>query len=152
MILDNLALWPQYAAISPRFKKGFEFLQKVNEQTPDGRSEIDGDDVFAIALRTSTTPVAGREYEVHRKYIDIQYIHRGREAMHWAPLAGLSKVTMAFDPEQDAALYSLTPEGQAIRVNQGQFAIFFPEDAHIPSCHWADAAEPVFKVVVKVRV
>jgi biofilm protein TabA len=152
MILDTLKLWPQYAGFSPHFKTAFEFLEKVDDRTPDGRIEIAGDDVFAIALKTSTSAVAGREYEVHRKYIDVQYIHRGREVMYWAPLSGLSKVTMPFDVEQDAALYALTPEGQPLQVSAGQFAIFFPEDAHIPSCNWSEAVEPVVKVVVKVRV
>lgn len=152
MILDNFSQWERYASVSPYFKSAFEFLQKVDELSPDGRTEIDGDDVFAIAVRTATKPVAGRDYEVHRKYIDIHYIHTGREVIYWAPLASLSNVTMPFDSEQDAALYAGTPEGQPIRVSSGQFAIFFPEDAHIPSCDWADAAENVFKVVAKVRV
>ncbi len=151
MILDSLDQWPTYAGISPRFKKGFEFLRQVSDSIPEGRNEIDGEDVFAIVVKTTTTPVAGREFEVHRKYIDVHYIHAGREAMAWAPLASLMKVTMAFDPEQDAALFALVPSPQMVNVLRGQFAVFFPEDGHIPSCT-VDAPEPVFKVVLKVRV
>ena len=151
MIFDLLEQWPTYAGISSRFRQGFEFLRQVSDRTPEGRNEIDGDDVFAIAVKTTTTPLAGREFEVHRKYIDVHYIHTGREAMAWAPLSSLSKVTMAFDPEQDAALFAPVASRQVFTVQRGQFAIFFPADGHIPSCV-VDAPEPVFKVVLKVRV
>ncbi|MSU69815.1 MAG: DUF386 domain-containing protein [Opitutaceae bacterium] len=151
MILDNLTQWRQYAAISPRFKKGFEFLQKVTDLTPEGRNEIDGEDVFAIVVKTTTKPVEGRQLEVHRKYIDVHYVHSGREAMYWSPLATLTNPTMPFDPEQDAALYALVPEAQPLHVDRGQFAIFFPEDAHVPSCAWGQPGA-VFKAVLKIRV
>lgn len=151
MILDNLVLGRQYAGISPRFEKAFSFLQRVNDRLPDGRNEIDGDDVFALVVRTTTKPVEGRQLEVHRKYIDIQYVHTGREVMYWAPLASLKTVTMPYDAAQEAALYAFQPDAQPIRVRGGQFAIFFPEDGHIPSCAW-DQPEEVFKVVIKVRV
>ncbi|MSU46516.1 MAG: DUF386 family protein [Lacunisphaera sp.] len=51
MILDTLRQWRQYNAISPRFEKAFAFLQQVTDQTPVGRHEIAGDEVFALAPR-----------------------------------------------------------------------------------------------------
>ena len=38
-----------------------------------------------------------------------------------------------------------------VQVRAGQYAIFYPDDAHIPSCAWGAPAE-VLKVVVKVKV
>jgi YhcH/YjgK/YiaL family protein len=58
---------------------------------------------------------------------------------------------MPFDVEKDAALFGLIPEGVPLQVRAGQYAILFPEDGHVPSCAWEEAAE-VFKVVIKVRV
>ena len=151
MILDTLSQWHQYNAISPRFEKAFAFLQLVTDQTPVGRHEIDGEDVFAFVQQHSTKSVQERQYESHRKYIDVQFFQRGREVIYWAPLPLLTNVTMPFDVEQDAALYGLIPEGVPFQVRAGQFAILFPEDGHIPSCAWDQPAE-VLKVVVKVRV
>ena len=151
MILDNLAQWRQYRAILPRFDQAFAFLQQVTDQTKVGRHEISGEDVFAFVQQHVAKPVAERQYESHRKYIDVQYVVRGREIMYWAPLPLLTNVTMLFDAEQDAALYGLIPQGVPVKVTAGQFTIFFPEDGHIPSCAWDDPAE-VLKVVVKVRV
>jgi YhcH/YjgK/YiaL family protein len=98
-----------------------------------------------------TAPVETRQYEAHRRYIDIQYMVHGREIMHWAPLPMLTHVTMPFDVEKDAMLLGLAPGGAPIPVQAGQFAVFFPDDGHIPSCAWDEPAE-VLKVVVKVRV
>ncbi len=151
MILDTLSQWRQYNALSPRFEKAFAFLQQVTDQTPVGRHEIAGDDVFALVQRHNTKPVQERKYEAHRKYIDIQYVHSGREIIYWAPLPLLTTVTMPFDVEKDAALFGLIPEGVPLQVRAGQYAILFPEDGHVPSCAWEEAAE-VFKVVIKVRV
>lgn len=151
MILDSLDQWHQYAALSPRLAPAFDFLQQMTEGTPVGRHEIVGDDVFALVQRHRTTPVEECQYESHRKYLDVQYIHRGREVIYWAPLPLLTNVTMPFDPAKDAALYGLTPEGLPVPVRAGQFAILFPADGHAPSCAWDQPAE-VFKVVVKVRI
>jgi YhcH/YjgK/YiaL family protein len=151
MILDTLAQWRTYRALSLRFAAGFAFIEKATEKTPVGRHEIDGEDVYAFVQQHATTPLAERKYESHRKYIDIQFMLRGRELMYWAPLPLLKTVTMPFDVSKDAALYALVPEGVAVPVVAGQFAIFFPEDGHIPSCAW-DAPAEILKIVVKVRV
>lgn len=151
MILDTLAHGFQYHSLSPRFERAFAFLRQVTDQTTLGRHEIAGEDVFALVQQYGTQPVAGREYESHRKYIDVQYVQRGRELMYWAPLPLLRVGSMAYDAAKDAALYGLVPEGVPLQVRAGQFAIFFPEDGHIPGCAWDQPAE-VRKVVVKVRV
>lgn len=151
MILDSLSQWQRYSTLSPRFAPAFAFLQQVTDTTKVGRHEIAGDGVYALVQKHSTKPVAERQYESHRKYIDIQYIQRGREVMYWAPLARLNNVTMPFDAAQDAALYGLIPDGVPLAVRSGQFAIFFPDDGHIPSCAWDEPAE-ILKVVVKVMV
>lgn len=153
MILDTLSQSRQYNAISPRFEPAFAFLHQVTDRTKLGRHEIAGDDIFALVQQHNTKPVRERQYESHRKYIDIQYVHRGREIIYWAPVPLLTNVTMPFDVEKDAALYGLIPDGGVpIQVRAGQFALLFPEDGHVPSCAWDDQPAEVFKVVIKVRV
>jgi YhcH/YjgK/YiaL family protein len=151
MILDLLSQWHRYSAITPHFARAFAFLEQVDDELSVGRHEIVGEDVFAIVQRHATHPVEDAHFEVHRKYIDVQYILRGREVIYWAPLELLTDVFMPFDEEKDAALYGFGPEGIPIPMLAGHFAVFFPSDAHIPSCRWEQSAE-VQKVVVKVRI
>lgn len=151
MILDTLANHAQYAAISPRFARAFAFLQQLPADAAVGRHEIDGEEIYAFVQKHQTKPVAEKLMEVHRKYIDIQYMVKGREIIMWAPLADLKECTMTFDSAVDAALYKCIPEMVPIPVLPGQFALLFPEDGHAPSCAW-DAPAEVLKVVVKVMV
>lgn len=151
MILDTLSLWRRYAALHPRFPRAFSFLEHVTAATDVGRHEIEGDDLFALVQRYDTRPAAGMQFEAHRRYIDIQFIARGREVIHWSPLAALTEVTLAYDPAKDAALFKAIDGMTPVRLAAGQFTIFFPDDAHMPCCTWDDPAE-VMKVVVKVAV
>ena len=149
MILDTLANHARYSGISPRFARAFAFLQQITADAAIGRHEIDGEEIYAFVQQHMTKPIAEKQLEVHRKYIDIQYVVKGREVIYWAPLAELTHVTMAFDEKVDAALYSGIPN--MVPVRPGQFVLLFPEDGHAPSCAW-DAPAEVLKVVVKVMV
>lgn len=151
MILDTLANHAQYSGISPRFARAFAFLEQLPADAALGRHEIDGDEVFAFVQQHSTKRLGDRQIEAHRKYIDIQYILRGREIVYWAPLPLLTNIAMPFDPESDAALFGVIPEVVPLQLRAGQFAILFPEDGHAPSCSWDQPAE-VLKAVVKVMV
>lgn len=150
MILDALAQGPAYAALNPRFARAFAFLRSVTPESAIGRHDIDGDEIYAFVQAHSTKPVADKLFEVHRHYIDIQYMVRGREIMAWAPLGSLGAPSQAFDAAIDAALYPFPAHAVHVPVVAGQFAIFFPADAHAPSCAWGDPAD-VLKVVVKVK-
>ncbi len=151
MIQDTLNNFARYEVLSPRFSKAFEFLRAVDGTLAPGRHEIDGDDVFALVQKYSTKPMDGALFEAHRKFIDVQYVHSGRETILWAPLAAMKELTKAYDETTDAALWRLVPELTPLHLSAGLFAILFPEDAHAPCVEW-EKPEEVFKVVVKVAV
>lgn len=151
MIFDTLENSARYASLNSRFAKAFEYLRTVDGTQPLGRFDLDGDDCFAIVQTYETKPVEKALFEAHRKYIDVQFIHCGRETILWAPLAAMKEETMAFNEEKDAALWKLVPDVTPLHISGGQFAILYPEDAHAPCVEWGKP-EQVFKVVVKVAV
>ena len=151
MILDTLPLWHRYAALHSGFARAFAFLEGVTPATADGRHDIDGDAIYALVQRYQTRATSGMQLEAHRRYIDVQFIARGREVIHWAPLAALSEVTLPYETTKDAGLFALPAATVPLRLVAGQFAILFPDDAHAPCCAW-DEPEDVLKVVVKVAV
>ncbi len=150
MILDTLKNSKKYETLSARFAKAFAFLRQVDGRQKLGRHEIDGDEVFALVQQYTTRPLEGAQLEAHRKYIDVQYVHTGRETMLWAPLAAMREENMAYDEKQDAALFKVVPERTPLRVAPGCFTIFYPDDAHAP-CLVDENPDAVFKVVVKVK-
>ncbi|WP_369461599.1 YhcH/YjgK/YiaL family protein [Thermoclostridium stercorarium] len=63
-----------------RFQKAFRFIREFHQnEKEDGRYEIDGNDVYALVQSYTTLPSDQCKWESHDKYIDIQYIVRGKE-------------------------------------------------------------------------
>lgn len=151
MILDTLDNADRYASLNSRFARAFDFLRTVDGSQALGRHDLDGDACFALVQTYESKPEEKALFEAHRKYIDVQFIHSGRETILWAPLAAMKEETMAYSEEKDAALWKLVPEATPLHVSAGHFTILWPQDAHAPCIEWGKP-EQVFKVVVKVAV
>jgi len=152
MIISDLEHIARQAAVSPGLEKALAFLRQPGARTlPDGKYELDGARVFAIVQRYSTVKTAGPKFEAHRKYIDVQFMAEGAELIGWAPLERLA-VTEAYDGEKDICFGSVPEAGWApLRLEAGQLAVLYPEDAHAPRLA-AGVPEPVTKIVVKIAV
>ena len=149
MVIDTLDHSAHYENLHPRFKAAFAFLKKPGiEAIATGRTEIDGAALFALVQEYETKPIHEGKLEAHRKYIDIQLVVEGEEFMGYAPLNGQS-AAKAFDSEKDCGFY----DGEAwfTRYRKGMFAIFFPQDAHLP-CRYTEKPSKVKKIVLKVAV
>jgi biofilm protein TabA len=151
MVHDTIDNAARYEALNSRFAKAFAFLRTVDGTQTPGRHDLDGDHCFALVQTYETKPKATAKFEAHRKYIDVQFIHSGRETILWAPLAAMREETLAYDEAKEAALWKLVPDVTELHLSAGHFAILFPQDAHAPCVEWGKS-ERVFKVVVKVAV
>ena len=149
MILDLLANSTVYEKLHPAFSSAFYFLRKTDLATiSEGRYAIDGERVYAIVQEYDTKPLADGFLETHTRYIDIQYLITGEELIGYAPLVGQA-VRTPYDTDKDIAF--LEGAADPIRVQQGQFAVFFPHDAHMPGRTMGEPKR-VRKVVIKVAV
>ena len=72
----------------------------------------------------------------------------GRELCEVAPLAEMQPDT-PYDPAKDIAFHH--GSGDPLTLRPGLFAVFFPEDAHMPSLALPTGPTPVRKVVLKVQ-
>ena len=147
MIVDNINQLKKYESVHPLFPLAIEFLSKKDlMDLPNGRHEIEGDDVFAIIARDNGKTIDEAQLEVHNEYIDIQVILSGVDSIGWKPRADCNDSVADFDPENDIQFYT---EKSDTRVTVGpmQFAIFFPEDAHAPMV--SDGF--LHKVVIKIK-
>lgn len=148
MILDTLENRNRYAGLHDDFGRAFDFLAGSGPAgLPTGRCDIDGDRVFAIVSEGPGRSRAGAQLETHARYIDIQYVVSGTDEMGWKPAARCLSPAAPYDPGKDIAFFEDTPEAW-VAVPAGAFAIFFPEDAHLPLV----SQGVIRKVVVKVSV
>ncbi len=149
MIKDNLKNCEKYTKAHDGFAEAFAFLKKAtDEKLPEGRYEIDGDRVFAFIQ--SYTSKTESSFEAHRNYIDIQFIMSGVEVMK---VADISKVTPSCDysAEKDIGFFEDYEKASVLTVEEGEYGIFFPWDAHKPGLCLDNNPDNVKKVVVKVR-
>lgn len=150
MIVDRLENRRLYDKLAHGIRLGFEYLEAFDPATPDGRYPIEGDRVFALVQSYETGPSTERPFEVHRRYIDLQYVVEGRERILRSHLVGL-EVETPYDPERDAEFYHDPPASSSVLVGSGEFAILYPNDAHKSGC-MAGGRDPVRKIVVKIDV
>lgn len=146
MIIDNIQKALLYENLHPGFVKAFDFIRKTDfSKLADGKYEIDGDNIFAIVQEYKTKDIA--KLEGHRKYIDIQYLHSGVELIAYANLE--NQIIISDDEEKDLAFYE--GDGSFIKLESQMFAIFFPQDLHMPGIKLTESTK-VKKIVIKVRV
>jgi len=152
MMLDQLDSALIYTGLGKRISIGLALLNEdlVRNATP-GKYEVDGENLFYIVDEYETKPVEEGRLEIHRKYLDIQYIVSGEECIGVAPLEGLTEETR-YDGQRDLAFYEYEPSISKLHLNQGMFAIFWPNEPHMPCRRIGNTSEKVKKIVVKVRM
>lgn len=148
MVCDMLSNWKRYAALNRNFDKAFQFLISCKNQFPlPGRYDIDGDAVYASVQHYETVPDDSKQWEGHRRYIDIQYLATGKELLGYLNTRNETALGV-YQDKADCQLIS-SQEGAFLCMGEDMFAVFYPGEFHKPGCVW-DKAQHVNKIVVKV--
>lgn len=149
MILDKLANANRYNCLHPLFEKAFDFLRNTDLATIEtGVHEIESKQLFAIISEAAGVTKAEYKLEVHRKYIDIQYIISGTDHMGWKDLALCTEPNDPYNETREAAFFPDKTENW-FDVPAGSFTIFYPDDAHAAM---VTGENVVRKVVLKIAV
>ena len=131
MIIDQLSNAAQYTPLHPLFAEGFRYINELPTGAAPGRYELGGG-AYALVQEYKTKSAEGAKFEAHRKFIDIQYIFFGEECCYYAPISQMK--AGEYQPDKDYV--DLEGRGFGIPLKAGEFAIFFPRDAHLPRCVW----------------
>jgi YhcH/YjgK/YiaL family protein len=149
MIIDKIENSKLYEGISQRIKEAFEYIRNTDlKNIKPGKYEIDGENIFALINEYKTKAESEGKLEAHRKYIDVQYVISGEELMGYAPL-GIQQFFEPYKDENDIIFFN--GEKSFTKVSSGMFAIFFPEDVHMPGISTGKISD-VKKLVIKVRI
>ncbi|WP_419787573.1 YhcH/YjgK/YiaL family protein [Pseudodesulfovibrio sp.] len=146
MILDILENANRYAHLHPRLATAFAVLGRADlDHLPNGRLELDGDELFAVIMRIQGKSPDEAKLEVHDRYIDLHYVIAGTEEIGWKARTRLNGPPV--ETADDAAFHDDEPD-VTTRLTPGTFAIHFPEDAHRTMVSPSD----IHKVVVKIAL
>jgi YhcH/YjgK/YiaL family protein len=150
MIYDKFENIGLYFDKSQPLGKAVDFAASFDKLQPDGRYEIDGEDIYALVMTYETKPVKMLKFESHKKYIDVQLLLEGQEYMDVSLEKDLV-VDTTYSGKSDVALFARPQHSTSILLKPGNFAIVFPDDIHQPG-RMVEQAEQVRKMVIKVRV
>lgn len=151
MIFDNLSNINIYKGLSVDIYEGLAFLSQANTDMENGVCQL-SPRVKAIVSEYETKRENECGYEAHKKFIDIQCVLKGQERAACLPIEKLLE-TKPYSEEDDAAFFTAEIKHQPsyLSLQPGYFAIFFPQDGHMPQL-CVEEPQLVKKVVVKVLI
>ena len=151
MIFDTLENCGFYYGLNKNFEKAFDFIKKAEEENlPAGRYDID-EDVYGIVQEYNSKNPLDYKFEGHTKYIDIQYISSGIEAIE---VMNIKKATggEGYIEEREVEFYTGGKSTGKYVLEDGEYGIFWPADIHKPGLMCDGKATPVRKILMKVKV
>ena len=152
MIVDNIKNSDTYKYLGDSFIKATEFINKaVNENLPVGKYEIDGDKLYAMVQSYTSNAADDGLFEAHKKYIDVQYIISGKEQIFATDVEN-TQIEKEYNPEIDALLSKAKDDYTVIVMSSGDFAVFYPQDAHRPGVAYNKTPSQINKIVVKIKI
>lgn len=139
---------PGYPAI---INEALEYLKATDfTKMEPGTYEIKGRQLFAMIFDIETKEISETRPETHEKYLDIQHLITGEEAI------GVVNYKDSFEidekvPENDLIFYKDVPNETFIKMSPQDFCVLFPSDVHIPGVCFEKPMK-IRKVVVKISI
>ncbi len=150
MILDNIQQLKRYQV--PQAEAILRFIANNDcVNLPDGEMEIDGRNLFVRIMSYIPKPAAENKFETHQVHADVQYVAQGIELMQVAPSDALTPST-DYDAKGDYRFYAADKNITDLVVRQGEFTVFYPGEAHRPSCLYQNNKNMVKKLVFKIKI
>jgi YhcH/YjgK/YiaL family protein len=147
MIKGNLKTLDFYKKLFPKCDKAFDFLKTVSVSMENKKYEI-ADGIHAMIFDSIPKLPKDRKFEIHEKYIDVQYIIDGYDIIGFKPVDECGEIEIPYNEERDITFYGVQEPDYQVRIKNGDFVMIFPEEAHSP-----ESGDRVSKkVVVKVRI
>jgi YhcH/YjgK/YiaL family protein len=158
MILDKIQNRSLYESIHRNFGFAFDMIENaIKKDLPAGKyvfedtSKVKEGDLWISVQEYETRPRAEKKFEGHRDYIDIQFIVSGHEAMEVCDVTRMEEKT-EYDAVKDVQFFSPKGESSVLALQAGDWAIFFPDDIHMPGVSPEGENVAVKKIVAKVKI
>ena len=151
MIVGKLKDLNRYKGINKNLDLAIDYALKTDLLSlPIGRMAIDSQNVYINRSRYIAKPFGETQAESHRNYLDLQIVLQGREGFGYTGLDNpTAKIIEPYAEGKDVIKYTVTDETDFV-LEDGGFAIVFPEDIHRPAIKQNDVI--VEKAVIKIKI
>lgn len=144
--VDTDSFYVAYHRNKKLWDAAFAFLKtQILETIAPGKYPILGDEVYASVTEAPSNKKDDVKWESHKNYVDLQYLIKGQETIG---VADTSKSTIIKPYSPDVINYQA--DGSYYTAGQGQFFLFFPNNAHRPTI-LVDGYPIVKKIVIKIQ-
>jgi len=145
MIVDSIEYAGRYAGLLPALEAA---VRCAREHPGAAKAEFSGG--YLMYQQGETKPADPDAFESHRKYLDVQWLLKGREIILWNRLESMKEL-LPYDSAKDKL--SLSGEGSVLEMKPGMMCILWPEDAHSACRRLAgEPAEHYEKIVIKLEI
>lgn len=144
--IENLSRYPQFAGISFDIRSFLEYMKEQN--LGEGKYKLQGEALYAIVQKYQTIEKDKGRMESHKKYADLQYIYQGEEMIFYDSADEL-EIEEDHRPQYDIVFYKRKADKGGVRLSEGMFGYFEPQDAHMPCIRSAQTGA-VTKIVFKI--
>lgn len=132
---------------SKSWEAALKFMKNNNFNSMDsGNYELLDDGTYANIAEYITKDSA--HFEAHRKFIDIQYLSKGKEFIRVSSLDNPTNQVSRYDESKDIEFFDKNEYTEHL-LDGSNFIVLFPKDGHMP-CMKVDTNEVVRKIVVKI--
>lgn len=148
MIYDLISNIGRYKGVSKNLDKAIAFIEENNLDTlPLGRTEVDGSRVFINVMEAHTKEAANLNFEVHKRYMDIQIDLIGTEMIQVAtqPIEEVE----AYDESKDIGFWTGEVDTACV-MGPGRFIVCMTDELHKPGIQVGNETA-IKKCVVKVE-
>lgn len=146
MIIDSLSSSARYLALHPLFERAFKAIASIDPATAEpGTITLAENELILMISRPALKLPEKARLEIHQDMIDLHVPLSAPEGYAWKPRTGLAAPAEAYQPAKDAQHYLDAPDTRWT-LHPGQFALFFPEDAHAAYIGNGE----LLKIVVKI--
>ena len=147
MIYDTLDRLARYRFINPHIEKIVTFISSTDlHELSEGKVAISGDDAFVNVMKSTCRSIEEAQLETHNQYLDIQVVLQGFEQIGVAPRS-LLKESEGYHAENDLEFWK-DPCQFFLTMKKSQFALFLPEDGHLPLIGEGKVHKLVFKLKI----
>ncbi len=152
MIAASISDLARYKGLNKNLDTAIDWLLAGGwENFPDGRLDIDGDNVFALFQSYESKKPQDARFETHRDYIDIQLLISGEEHVYVRKVDGL-QIVVPYTPDIEFQQVPANPEAHVCLLIPSVALVLFPEDAHRPGVCIDGKQVQCRKLVMKVHI
>lgn len=136
--------------LQERINYALDYLKNsILEQLELGKHVIN-DWLYINVQEYMTKDLSECKFESHKKYVDIQMMINGLEAIETSDIDKLEQET-SYDEDKDVMFWKQKPNQMRTVISNGSYVILYPQNAHMP-CIAIDKPIKVKKLVAKVLI